>query len=485
MSLIKVKLTNIIPKNSSKIILWNNIEFSNCNYIKYDYYIIQNYLNSLFDISNIDLCNNPYIDYTCMLIEKNKTILFHAEPWVYDMNSDWGVHTWGYFSNPTDILHLHNHIYYLNIYSIMDQNCINEIIDKNIIKTQGDNISTIQSNKYFDTGHIKRLDFIKFIENKLELDIDVFGTDFKDGYRRYKGYLDDKNMGYEPYKYYFMGENNYEHNYITEKLFEPILNECLTFYFGCPNVYDYLHPKSFVLLDPYDFEYSYNLMKKAIDENWYQQRLPYIKSEKNRILKLYSGLPTFEMIINYYQYFQVINGYSKIIIVEMIYNTDYIKIKSIINELNKNINKIDDYKIFVLVDINYPTENYKENINNIQFIYIYSNSNNSNLTKYKITNENYMKLLYNICMISKEQLEIIYINSNTNLKSIDNFLHNINSYINNNYDLILYLDDYFNIFYTKSHFFRKCNITLPKYQILDQFTGEENENIYNHRFLYV
>ena len=39
-----------------------------------------------------------------------------------------------------------------------------------------------------------------------------------------------------PYKYYFMAENNFEPGFITEKLWEPIICECLVFNQGAPDV---------------------------------------------------------------------------------------------------------------------------------------------------------------------------------------------------------------------------------------------------------
>ena len=100
------------------------------------------------------------------------------------------------------------------------------------------------------------------------------------------------------YKYYFMCENNAEHNFITEKLWEPILCHCLCFYWGCPNVADYIDPRAFVQLDMNDFEKSFQIVKTAIAEDWWRQRLPFIKTERLKILEYYAFCPTVERIIN-------------------------------------------------------------------------------------------------------------------------------------------------------------------------------------------
>ena len=56
-------------------------------------------------------------------------------------------------------------------------------------------------------------------------------------------YIFDKEKAIIPYKYYFMCENNVEHNFATEKIWEPILCECLAFYWGCPNLEEYIDRK--------------------------------------------------------------------------------------------------------------------------------------------------------------------------------------------------------------------------------------------------
>ena len=76
-----------------------------------------------------------------------------------------------------------------------------------------------------------------------------------------------------------MIENNYEVNFITEKLCES-----LCFYFGCPNVHEYIDPLAYVLLPIYDFEKCYQLMKQAIEEDWWEQRINIIRKEKTKIL---------------------------------------------------------------------------------------------------------------------------------------------------------------------------------------------------------
>ena len=46
-------------------------------------------------------------------------------------------------------------------------------------------------------------------------------------------------------------ENNIEHNYVTEKFWEPILSECLVFYYGCPNLTNVTFINPSIITDNY------------------------------------------------------------------------------------------------------------------------------------------------------------------------------------------------------------------------------------------
>jgi GR25 family glycosyltransferase involved in LPS biosynthesis len=252
-----------------------------------DYYVIINYPPE-----------NSYFD-------PKKTIIFQMEPWVYDQNKNWGIKTWGTWAipNPSNFLavrgrktNCHNNIcWHLEM-------SLSELSKSEIFKkTKGSIISSICSSKYFDEGHIARIDFLKFLEAKGDILLDIWNQDNYHGFENYRGvvtpYL-DKSKGLKEYKYYFMIENNYESNFITEKLWEPILCETLVFYYGCPNVTDYIDSNAFVLLDITDFEKSYQLIKKALREDWWTERIDIIRKEKNKILNELAFFPIIDSIIS-------------------------------------------------------------------------------------------------------------------------------------------------------------------------------------------
>ena len=265
---------------------WNNIEITWEN-TDIDYYVIINKPSS----------EDEYY-------EPSKTIIFQMEPWVTDETKYWGVKNWGDFSQPDESKFLkvfgRKTNDYNNVFWQLELN-YNQLVNlKYDVKVKKDVVASICSSKYFDEGHIARVDFLKFLESKNDVPLDIYNSDNNHNFINYRSPLTpyvDKSKGIVPYKYYFMVENNYEPNFITEKLWEPILCETLCFYYGCPNVTDYINKDAFVLLDMNDFEKSYHIMKEAIENDLWASRIDIIRKEKLKIINEMSFLPRIEKVI--------------------------------------------------------------------------------------------------------------------------------------------------------------------------------------------
>lgn len=230
-----------------------------------------------------------------------KTIVLQMEPWCGNPEQNWGVKTWGIWAKPneTSFLQVRTHENYLNnTFWQLDTTYTQFKNMFNIKKTEI--ISSICSSKYFDPGHIKRIDFLKFVESKDDnlVQIHIFNHDNQHKFKNYKGkHIPNKDAGMMPYKYYFMPENNEEHNFITEKIWEPLLCESLCFYWGCPNITDWFDTRCYILLDMNDFEKSYNIIRDAILNDEWGKRLDIIRREKQKVLDYYNFFPTLERII--------------------------------------------------------------------------------------------------------------------------------------------------------------------------------------------
>lgn len=92
----------------------------------------------------------------------------------------------------------------------------------------------------------------KLVERLLnsDLEFDFYGRgwgNIKD--RRYKGEIQNKHEILRKYEYSIAIENVCETNYVTEKMFDCILNNTVPLYYGCPNISDIYSKDSFQIID--------------------------------------------------------------------------------------------------------------------------------------------------------------------------------------------------------------------------------------------
>jgi hypothetical protein len=258
---------------------WNNVTIT-WEDTDIDYYVIINY----------PARNEVFVP--------ERTILFRMEPTFVSQN-------WNKFDT-SKLLQVRTHDKFRNNSEWHMDKTYDQLMNEKITKTKL--FSTVTSSSYISDVHRKRVDFIKFMERKFnssdsKINIDVFGRSNEVGFVNYKGCLPriNKNDGLYPYMYTFAGENSCEHNYFTEKLCDAILAECLCFYYGCPNVSDYIDSRAYIQLDLTDFEKSYDIVVKAISENEYAKRIGFIRAAKYKILNELQFFPTVEDIIYEHQ----------------------------------------------------------------------------------------------------------------------------------------------------------------------------------------
>ena len=263
--------------------------------------------NNDYKWNNIEIVWEEPCDFYCIVnkpfdpnfsYKPEKTIVFRMEP-----NMDKNLNAWGEWStipNAKDFKfvgfhekHFNNNEWHL---SKNYNQLSNETIDKN--EELSSVLTAILSDKYSDPGHIKRIDFIKFVEKKGGIKVDVFGSN-KFLWKNYKGSLPQykKDKSLFPYKYSFNVENFSIQNYYTEKLIDGILSETLVFYSGCYNAKDYIDERAFVYLELSNFEQDYEIIKKAIEEDLWSKRLPFIKEAKKKILNELQFFPRLEKIL--------------------------------------------------------------------------------------------------------------------------------------------------------------------------------------------
>ena len=253
-----------------------------------------------FSWKNIEITwDTDNIDYYVIInrtnetgYDKSRTIVFQMEPWVCDEGKNWGVKTWGDWSIPSGFMKVFAHRGNLNNV----QWHIPKIDGIVIPEKKTDKIISILSKKNFDDGHIKRIEFIRRLEECGFNGVDVYGVDNFHQYKNYVGKTDNK-VEMAKYKYCFSCENNWEKNYATEKIWEPILCECLCFYWGCPNLDEHIDGGAFVRLDLDDFEGAMEIVKRAIEEDWWSARIDIIRKEKHKILEEIGFFPRLKKVL--------------------------------------------------------------------------------------------------------------------------------------------------------------------------------------------
>lgn len=254
---------------------WNDIQITKDN--DADYYVIINK-------------SGPQIEY----YNPSKTLVFRMEPWIFDESKKWGAHTWGKWAKPDPkrFMKVLTHDVHPNLGEWHLNKSYSELLNSDYFIHKEKDLSAFISEKNFDEGHIKRIELVRYLEAK-EVSIDIYGRANHD-FINYIGSPEHKDDGLIPYKYTIAVENNTEHNYFTEKLLDGILSECLVFYWGCPNITEYIDERAIILLDLNDYEKCREIITSAIKNNEWRKRLPYIKEAKAKILNELQVLPSLE-----------------------------------------------------------------------------------------------------------------------------------------------------------------------------------------------
>lgn len=141
-------------------------------------------------------------------------------------------------------------------------------------------ISTCCSSKQMRlTRHHDRFVLTSYLAANLPC-FDWFGH----GVRR----VEHKYEALDPYKYHLAVENHIAPYHWTEKLSDPILARCLTFYAGDPAIAECLPPESFIPVPLDNPPRALAIIKASITADEYSKRLPSIEEARRRILEKYN-----------------------------------------------------------------------------------------------------------------------------------------------------------------------------------------------------
>lgn len=224
------------------------------------------------------IINRPPVDAYYL---PERTIVFQMEP-----NMRTNERLWGEWANPPKdrFLKVFTHDTDYNNMEWHLSKTYSELDTMSIEKQY--TISTVLSDKYYDPGHILRVDFVKYLDSATEIEIHVFGNNaFQYNHFQKSLPYGEKDDAMFPYKYHFNAENHSIPNYFTEKITDAIMAECLCFYWGCPNIATYINPNAYIVLDLEDFKGSALIVKNAIENDEWSKRIHIIREEKHRLLR--------------------------------------------------------------------------------------------------------------------------------------------------------------------------------------------------------
>ena len=140
-------------------------------------------------------------------------------------------------------------------------------------------LSTVCSAKQqTHTLHQRRYNLVKYISEHIP-ELDWYGRGVKP--------LEKKCDALSPYRYHIAMENYIAPYHWTEKISDPLLGLCLTFYAGDPRLGDILPPESFIPIPADDPEEACRIIRTAIDNHEYERRLPAIREARRLLLEKY------------------------------------------------------------------------------------------------------------------------------------------------------------------------------------------------------
>lgn len=139
------------------------------------------------------------------------------------------------------------------------------------------------------TAHFRRYRLMRYLADHLP-ELDWYGWGVKP--------LGQKYEALSPYRYHVAAENYIEDYHWTDKISDPILGLCLTFYAGDPKLEEVLPAESFIRIPLDDPEEALRIIREAMANNEFEKRLPAIREARHRIVTRYNFYRQVVEVIN-------------------------------------------------------------------------------------------------------------------------------------------------------------------------------------------
>lgn len=224
--------------------------------------------------------------------DPKRTIYFMMEPYGENLFSQ-------YISKvKNDLLFYGSHQYHLNNCEWHCKWTLEEAKNLNLSEIRNKKVkglSIIISDKNQDPGQRYRIQVAKHLDdlaskNQLPFILEIWGRCKSLGFSSYKGEVADysKNEVLERFQYHFNVENNSIENYITEKLWDPILCGCFTFYLGPKDIQSFIGPTKNVVQLSGSVETDVNTIIETINSDAYFKHINTFQSTKDNMVKFFN-----------------------------------------------------------------------------------------------------------------------------------------------------------------------------------------------------
>ena len=142
-----------------------------------------------------------------------------------------------------------------------------------------DKLSVIMSTKARTPDQVQRIRLVEYLASKFS-DLAIFGVGHNS--------VDDKADVLTRFRYHLAVENSSHAGYWTEKLADPILTQCFTFYGGHRSYAKDFPGNGIKLIDPYQPEKVYRLISQAMESGTWEKAAEDRNRHKESILSEHS-----------------------------------------------------------------------------------------------------------------------------------------------------------------------------------------------------
>ncbi len=200
------------------------------------------------------------------------TIKLYSQPYVRQFGYVLSTHLPRYLAHPHRV-HAPGCLMWMADYSLFEVRSLPEFEKSKVLST----VCSTKQQKH--TLHNERYEVTRYLSQHLP-ELDWYGRGVRD--------LPKKCEALSPYRYHLAAENYIAPHHWTDKISDPILGLCLTFYAGDPRLDEDFPAESFIPVPLADREATLAIIRETIRNNEYEKRLPALREARRLLVQKYN-----------------------------------------------------------------------------------------------------------------------------------------------------------------------------------------------------